>query len=192
MPEALCCEERSQSSQCLNLVLCVSLPAGRLPILINLLISAQVLATFWLSCCHNVMTAHAVQFVLTPGGPVPGECLPLNGTNGEISIRLREPIIPTAITYEHVPSAITFDFRSAPNDVTVVSRPSSSTALAQLFMIPVIGWSLCHACRPDSCDSGIFDDCHTPSQCTIAVNFRAAGTPDHELRRRCHAGGMVV
>ena len=65
-----------------------------------------------------------VQFVLTPGGPVPGECLPLNGTKGEISIRLREPIIPTAITYEHVPSAITFDFRSAPNDVTVVGRPT--------------------------------------------------------------------
>ena len=79
------------------------------------------------------MTAHAVQFVLTPGGPVPGECLPLNGTKGEISIRLREPIIPTAITYEHVPSAITFDFRSAPNDVTVVSRPSSLCCPAQLI-----------------------------------------------------------
>ena len=70
------------------------------------------------------MLARDLQFILTPGGPVPGECLPLNGTKGEISIRLREPIIPTAITYEHVPSAITFDFRSAPNDITVVSTPS--------------------------------------------------------------------
>ena len=67
--------------------------------------------------------ACAMQFVLTPGGPVPGECLPLNGTKGEITIHLREPIIPTAVTYEHVPSAITFDFRSAPNDITVVRVP---------------------------------------------------------------------
>ena len=60
------------------------------------------------------------QFVLTPGGPVPGECLPLNGSKGEVIIHLREPIVPTALTYEHVPSAITYDFRSAPSDITVV------------------------------------------------------------------------
>lgn len=51
---------------------------------------------------------------------MPGECLPLNGTKGEVIIHLREPIIPTAVTYEHVPSAITYDFRSAPMDITVV------------------------------------------------------------------------
>ncbi|CAL5221608.1 g3828 [Coccomyxa viridis] len=73
----------------------------------------------------------ADKFILTPGGPVPGECLPLNGTKGEISIRLREPIIPTAITYEHVPSAITFDFRSAPNDITVVGWLSAAYRLAK-------------------------------------------------------------
>ena len=61
-----------------------------------------------------------MQFVLTPGGPVPGECLPLNGSKGEVIIHLREPIVPTALTYEHVPSAITYDFRSAPSDITVV------------------------------------------------------------------------
>ena len=58
--------------------------------------------------------------MLTPGGPVPGECLPLNGSKGEVIIHLREPIVPTALTYEHVPSAITYDFRSAPSDITVV------------------------------------------------------------------------
>ena len=58
--------------------------------------------------------------MLTPGGPIPGECLPLNGTSGEVIIHLREPIVPTALTYEHVPSAITYDFRSAPSDITVV------------------------------------------------------------------------
>ena len=79
-----------------------------------------------------------VQFVLTPSGPVPGECLPLNGTKGEISIRLREPIIPTAVTYEHVPSAITFDFRSAPNDITVVSTSGCRCCPgAALLLMPV-------------------------------------------------------
>ena len=66
--------------------------------------------------------------MLTPGGPVPGECLPLNGSKGEVIIHLREPIIPTALTYEHVPSAITYDFRSAPSDITVV-RPLALLAL---------------------------------------------------------------
>ena len=48
------------------------------------------------------------------------EHLPLNVTKGEVIIHLREPIIPMAVTYEHVPSAITYDFRSAPMDITVV------------------------------------------------------------------------
>ena len=71
-----------------------------------------------------------LQFILTPGGPVPGECLPLNGSKGEVVIHLREPIIPTAVTYEHVPSAITYDFRSAPRDITVVSALRDSSFMA--------------------------------------------------------------
>ncbi len=92
------------------------------------------------------MLARDLQFILTPGGPVPGECLPLNGTKGEISIRLREPIIPTAITYEHVPSAITFDFRSAPNDITVVSPNACQPCRPGLALQKriVAAWRLCH------------------------------------------------
>jgi SUN domain-containing protein 1/2 len=63
----------------------------------------------------------SVQFVLMPGGPIPGECLPLNGSKGYVDIKLRQPIIPTALTYEHVPSSIAYDIRSAPQDLTVVS-----------------------------------------------------------------------
>ena len=63
------------------------------------------------------------QFLLTPGGPIAGECLPLNGSAGWVEIRLREPIEPLALSYEHLPPAIAYDARSAPLSITVV-RPA--------------------------------------------------------------------
>ena len=61
-----------------------------------------------------------LQYVLMPGGPIPGECLPLNGSKGFIDIKLRSAIVPTALTYEHVPTSIAYDIRSAPQDMSVV------------------------------------------------------------------------
>lgn len=60
------------------------------------------------------------QYVLMPGGPIPGECLPLNGSKGFLDIKLRSAIVPTALTYEHVPTSIAYDIRSAPQDMSVV------------------------------------------------------------------------
>ncbi len=64
-----------------------------------------------------------LQYLLTPGGPIPGECLALNGSKGYVDIKLRETIVPTALTYEHVPTSIAYDIRSAPQDMSVVSAP---------------------------------------------------------------------
>lgn len=66
-----------------------------------------------------------LQYLLMPGGPVPGECLALNGSQGYVDIKLRSAIVPTAITYEHVPSSIAYDIRSAPQDITVVRHAYS-------------------------------------------------------------------
>ncbi len=66
-----------------------------------------------LFCC-------CLQYVLMPGGPIPGECLPLNGSKGFVDIKLRSAIVPTALTYEHVPTSIAYDIRSAPQDMSVV------------------------------------------------------------------------
>ena len=62
-----------------------------------------------------------LQYLLTPGGPIPGECLALNGSKGYVDIKLRNAIVPTALTYEHVPTSIAYDIRSAPQDMSVVS-----------------------------------------------------------------------
>ena len=61
-----------------------------------------------------------MQFLLTPGGPVPGNCLALNGSNGWVDIRLRQPIEPAALSYEHVPTSIAYDSSSAPLSISVV------------------------------------------------------------------------
>lgn len=73
-----------------------------------------------------------MQYILTPGGPIPGECLPLNGSKGYVDIKLREPIVPTAMTYEHLPSSIAYDIRSAPQDISVVSALLLSCECAHL------------------------------------------------------------
>ncbi|GAB4821170.1 hypothetical protein N2152v2_008216 [Parachlorella kessleri] len=43
-----------------------------------------------------------------------GECLPLAGQSGHVDIQLARRINPTAFTYEHIPAAIAFDIRTAP------------------------------------------------------------------------------
>lgn len=58
--------------------------------------------------------------VLQPCNGVPGECLPLKGTNGTVDIGLRTAIFPTDITLEHVSERISFDMSSAPRNFEVV------------------------------------------------------------------------
>jgi hypothetical protein len=71
-----------------------------------------------------------LQYLLTPGGPIPGECLALNGSKGYVDVKLRNAIVPTALTYEHVPTSIAYDIRSAPQDMSVVSAALTDLNLA--------------------------------------------------------------
>lgn len=60
-----------------------------------------------------------LQLLLMPGA-APGQCLPLDGSSGYVDIRLREPMLPAAITLQHIPASISFDVRSAPRKVLVI------------------------------------------------------------------------
>ncbi len=73
------------------------------------------------------------QFLLTPGGPVPGDCLALNGSAGWVDIRLRQPIEPAALSYEHVPTSIAYDSSSAPLRVSVVRSAPPCLPATSLF-----------------------------------------------------------
>jgi len=48
-----------------------------------------------------------------------GQCWPMAGSNGWIVIKLREPIIPDAITYEHLAPSNAADFTTAPKTYSV-------------------------------------------------------------------------
>ena len=52
-------------------------------------------------------------------GATPGQCLPLNGTAGYVDIKLREPLVPAAITFQHIPASLAYDLRSAPRELAV-------------------------------------------------------------------------
>ena len=65
----------------------------------------------------------------------PGQCFPLNGSNGYVDIHLHTPIAITGFSLEHIPSAIAYDITSAPNKVTleVLSAPQTHKVRGGLF-----------------------------------------------------------
>ncbi|XP_010464751.1 PREDICTED: protein SAD1/UNC-84 domain protein 2-like [Camelina sativa] len=72
----------------------------------------------WFGTSRRGVHSKAVK-MLTPSFGEPGQCFPLKGSNGYVQIRLRAPIIPEAVTLEHVSKAVAFDRSSAPKDCRV-------------------------------------------------------------------------
>lgn len=78
--------------------------------------------------CHSIWPFHQpgnvtklcdfMQLLLSPGNSA-GECLPLNGSTGHVDIRLRQKIVPHAVTIEHLPRSLAFDISSAPKDILI-------------------------------------------------------------------------
>ena len=65
-----------------------------------------------------------LQLILMPRGP-PGLCLSLDGSRVRVEVALRCPIMPTAITLEHIPRNISFERGSAPRLVAVLGLPAA-------------------------------------------------------------------
>lgn len=59
----------------------------------------------WFGTSRRRVHSKAVK-MLTPSFGEPGQCFPLKGSNGYVQIRLRAPIIPEAVTLEHVSKVI--------------------------------------------------------------------------------------
>jgi len=59
------------------------------------------------------------QSVISTVGITPGDCWAMNGTHGFLTIKLRDPIIPSAVTYEHIHKNILLDYKSTPHKFTV-------------------------------------------------------------------------
>ncbi|KFK38465.1 hypothetical protein AALP_AA3G116400 [Arabis alpina] len=72
----------------------------------------------WFGTSRLWVRSKAVK-MLTPSFGEPGQCFPLKGTSGYVQVRLRIPIIPEAVTLEHVSKAVAFDRSSAPKDCRV-------------------------------------------------------------------------
>ena len=82
-----------------------------------------------------------LQFLLSAGPPSPGRCLPLEGREGHVDLRLRTPIVPGALTLEHIPSSIAFNPGSAPRDLRLLALPQGVTRGTHLLSseLPVLG-----------------------------------------------------
>ncbi|GAB4855223.1 hypothetical protein Ancab_023848 [Ancistrocladus abbreviatus] len=57
--------------------------------------------------------------MLKPSFGEPGQCFPLKGSSGFVEVRLRAPIIPEAITLEHIAKNVAYDRSSAPKDIHI-------------------------------------------------------------------------
>ncbi|KAK4410866.1 SUN domain-containing protein 1 [Sesamum angolense] len=57
--------------------------------------------------------------MIRPSFGEPGQCFPLKGRSGFIEIRLRTPIVPEAVTLEHVAKSVAYDRSSAPKHCRV-------------------------------------------------------------------------
>ncbi|KAJ4893309.1 Protein SAD1/UNC-84 domain protein 2 [Raphanus sativus] len=72
----------------------------------------------WFGTGRRRVHSKAVK-MLTPSFGEPGQCFPLKGSNGFVQVRLRAPIVPEAVTLEHVSKAVAYDRSSAPKDCRV-------------------------------------------------------------------------
>ncbi|KAK4757982.1 hypothetical protein SAY87_019283 [Trapa incisa] len=72
----------------------------------------------WFSISRNRVHRDAHK-MLEPSFGEPGACFPLKGNNGFVEISLRVPIIPEAVTLEHVAKSVAYDRSSAPKDCRV-------------------------------------------------------------------------
>ncbi|KAL1187864.1 SUN domain-containing protein 2 [Cardamine amara subsp. amara] len=73
---------------------------------------------YWFGTSRRRVYSKAVN-MLTPSFGEPGKCFPLKGSNGYVQVKLRAPILPEAITLEHVSKAVAYDRSSAPKDCRV-------------------------------------------------------------------------
>ena len=61
----------------------------------------------------------ADEWVLSGGTNAAGECLALRGDRGHVDVRLREAVVVTAVTVEHVRADVAYDLSSAPKSLAV-------------------------------------------------------------------------
>lgn len=81
---------------------------------------------------------NANEWLLTSGFLQPGRCLPLSGSTGSIDIRIRQQIHPVAVTLEHIPYAMSFDYGSAPREFEIHGWDSKN---GTVIALGVFEWS---------------------------------------------------
>ncbi|PRQ47623.1 putative SUN domain-containing protein [Rosa chinensis] len=74
----------------------------------------------WWSTWWNGVHHKAIH-MLSPSFGEPGRCFPLKGRSGFVVVKLREPIVPEAITIEHVLDSVVDDRSDAPKDCRVTA-----------------------------------------------------------------------
>ncbi|KAJ0977554.1 hypothetical protein J5N97_013028 [Dioscorea zingiberensis] len=92
-------------------------------------------STSWLGVTKGRNGVHDnAKKMLEPSFGEPGQCFALQGSNGFVEVRLREVIVPEAVTLEHVSKSVAYDRSSAPKTCRVygwfqASNDDSSTNL---------------------------------------------------------------
>jgi hypothetical protein len=80
-------------------------------------------ALIGLSIAHNCRTSYVSFSLSSPSLPQDnmnvGSCWPMSGSDGFVTIGLRERIIPRSISLQHISSAIAPDHTTTPKEFTI-------------------------------------------------------------------------
>ncbi|GAV69288.1 Sad1_UNC domain-containing protein [Cephalotus follicularis] len=152
--------------------------------------------SYWFSM-SNRNGVHAESYkMLKPSFGEPGQCFPLKGSSGFVQIRLRTPIVPEAITLEHVAKSVAYDRSSAPRDCRIsgwLQGHDSDVAVAEkMFLLTEFTYDLEKSSVQtfnvlDPAGSGVVDTVrldftsnHGSSSHTCMYRLRVHGhEPDH-------------
>lgn len=82
----------------------------------------QLFSTDWFHWWGYKTEIGPRQLAITPGHKKPGDCWPLQGTGGHLSVKLAEAIVPTSVTIDHIPREISKMPSTAPQHFRVMGR----------------------------------------------------------------------
>ncbi|WCJ19057.1 SAD1/UNC-84 domain protein 2 [Euphorbia peplus] len=102
---------------------------------------------YWFLMSNHAGVHRDADKMLKPSFGEPGQCFPLKGSAGFVQIRLRGPVIPEAVTLEHVSKGVAYDRSSAPKDCRVTGwlqgdAMDSAVDMQKMFLLTEFTYDL--------------------------------------------------
>ncbi|KAK9829803.1 hypothetical protein WJX72_007987 [[Myrmecia] bisecta] len=137
----------------------------------------------------------ANELILSPGR-LPGQCLALNGSEGQVDVQLRTDMAPIAVTLEYAPKALAFDTSSAPRAFRVMGYRGREYVKERLSGKHPTAWLLAEGLQYDVDGPAVqMFAVHPPPQTVDRVRVQVDsnwGNADHTCLYRVRVHGQAA